>query len=119
MKRILSVEDDPLVQKLVGIILNSNNYEVLSANDGFEALEIFAKEKENLNLILTDIMMPKMDGIELATRIRKNYPFCNIPIVGVTGMTKQLTVNEFHYFNEIIGKPYTPSRLRAIVEKYI
>jgi CheY-like chemotaxis protein len=119
MKRILNVEDDPRVQKLVKLILSFKDYQVLSANDGLEALAIFVKEKNNLDLILTDLMMPNMDGIALATMIRKNYCNMEIPIIGVTGMTRRLTVEEYKYFNEILVKPYRPSQLRAIVDMYI
>lgn len=80
MVNILVVEDDKNLRKLMIAVLNQNNYNVLSASDGVEALEIL--DTSHVDLIISDIMMPNMDGYELTDQLRKsNY---NLPILMVT-----------------------------------
>lgn len=80
MFNILVVEDDKNLQKLMAAVLEQNNYHVLRANDGLQALEIL--DKTHVDLIICDIMMPYLDGYALTEALRKaNYP---LPILMVT-----------------------------------
>lgn len=80
MFKILVVEDDVMLNKMISSKLNKNNFEVFSAFDGNEALTIM--DEEYIDLIITDIMMPKMDGIALTKALRdSNY---DLPILMVT-----------------------------------
>ena len=80
MVNILIVEDDLKLNKLFSTVLNRNNYHTFSALDGIEALEIL--DKEHIDLIVSDIMMPNMDGYQLTKALREaNY---NLPILMIT-----------------------------------
>ncbi|WP_202710354.1 response regulator transcription factor [Sporosalibacterium faouarense] len=80
MVNILVVEDDRNLQKLMKAVLRQQGYNVLSANDGGEALEII--DKSHVDLVISDIMMPNMNGFDLTEALRKsNY---NLPILMIT-----------------------------------
>ena len=80
--RILLVDDDDTVRKLIRTMLASLGHDVIAARDGDEALRIFSAD-HRFHLILTDIMMPHMDGWQLSLRIKEIEP--GIPIVAITG----------------------------------
>lgn len=82
MFRILVVEDDVNTRKLMQAVLSQNGYEPVPAADGVEALEIL--DKKHIDLILLDIMMPRMDGYEFTAIIRDNPMLRDIPILMVT-----------------------------------
>ena len=82
MFRILVVEDDRNTRKLMEAVLSQNGYEPVPACDGVEALEIL--DKKHIDLILLDIMMPRMDGYEFTEIIRENPALGDIPILMVT-----------------------------------
>lgn len=80
MFHILVVEDDQALNKLICRVLTKNNYEVISAFDGEEALALL--DKNYIDLIVTDLMMPKMDGYDLTKELRENG--YQLPILVVT-----------------------------------
>lgn len=84
MFNILVVEDDKNLKKLMTTCLKKNNYETFEANNGEEALSVL--EKNYIDLVITDIMMPKMDGYELIKTLRQSK--YNIPILLVTAKDK-------------------------------
>ncbi|MBI2141342.1 response regulator [Candidatus Woesearchaeota archaeon] len=78
-KKILVVDDEPNILKLVSFILKSNGYEAIEASSGSECLEKLKNEKPGL--IILDVMMPGMDGFEAAKKIRANAATRAIPIL--------------------------------------
>ena len=84
MFHILVVEDNPNTHKLMQKVLSQNGYEPLSASDGIEALEVL--DKKHVDLIVLDIMMPRMDGYEFTQELRESG--CEIPILMVTAKEK-------------------------------
>jgi CheY-like chemotaxis protein len=80
---ILVAEDDPVVRNLVTVMLESEGYAVLAANDGQEALELCESFKHPIHLLLTDVRMPGMDGLTLAERARVQRP--DIKIILMSG----------------------------------
>jgi DNA-binding response OmpR family regulator len=80
MFQILVVEDDASLRRLMAAALKQNGYEPFTANDGLEALDVL--EKTNIDLLISDIMMPNMDGYELTRQLRRaNY---DLPVIMVT-----------------------------------
>src|SRR5215831_7789923 len=78
---ILLAEDEAVVRNLVRLMLEKEGYALLTANDGQEALEISEKFADPIHLLLTEVQMPQMNGLELAERVREQRPYQlqNIP----------------------------------------
>ncbi|HAJ74066.1 MAG TPA: DNA-binding response regulator, partial [Lachnospiraceae bacterium] len=112
--KILVVDDERRMRKLVHDFLIKKDYEVLEAGDGEEALNIFYSQKE-LALIILDVMMPKMDGWEVCREIRKES---RIPIIMLTarGDERDELLGFELGVDEYISKPFSPKILVARVE---
>lgn len=82
--KILSVDDSTTIRKIIRSSVELLNYNLLEASGGDEALEILAKEWENIKLILLDLNMPGMSGFDLLLFIKKNSLYKNIPVMMVT-----------------------------------
>lgn len=112
--KILVVDDESRMRKLVKDFLVRKNYEVLEAGDGLEAVDTFLQHKD-ISLIILDVMMPKMDGWEVCTEIR-NYS--KVPIIMLTAKADER--DELQGFelgvDEYISKPFSPKILVARVE---
>lgn len=80
--KILVVDDDKTTRKMISLILKSKGYEVVTAENGIEALQKLGLER--INLILTDMNMPYMDGIEFIKQVRATSDISDIPIVMIT-----------------------------------
>jgi PAS domain S-box-containing protein len=108
--RILLVEDEPAVRKLTAQALEINGYIVLTAQDGVEALSILQGHPEEIRLVLTDVMMPNMGGLELGRHIKASRP--EIQVAFMSGYTEDVvTVQEGRGQNIFIQKPFTISTL--------
>ena len=111
--RILVVDDESRMRKLVRDFLVKADYEVLEAGDGEEALDIFYKEK-NIALLILDVMMPKMNGWDVCREIRERS---KVPIIMLTAKSDES--DELTGFNlgvdEYISKPFSPKILVARV----
>ena len=112
--KILVVDDEARMRKLVKDFLSIKGYQVLEAGDGEEAVELFFQQKD-IALILLDVMMPKMDGWEVVKTIRK---YSQVPIIMLTARGEES--DELQGFNlgvdEYISKPFSPKILVARVE---
>ncbi len=80
--KVLVVDDDKTTRKMLSLILRSKGYEVITAENGMDGLQKLGMEQ--VNLILTDMNMPYMDGIEFTKQVRSNPEISNIPIVMLT-----------------------------------
>jgi DNA-binding response OmpR family regulator len=111
--KILLVDDEPLYLRLLKVNLESEGYEITTARNGEEALEIISQSMPNL--IIMDIMMPKLDGIATCTRIRQ---FSNVPIIMLTALTEEqdrvkgLNIGADDY----VSKPFSATELVARVK---
>ena len=111
---LLVVEVEPLVRMLTTFLLRESGFDVLEAGNGGEALEVLA-DGHRVDLILTDVRMPVMDGPELSSRLRSSHP--GLPILFFSGETD--------LDGEIIGgarclkKPLTPQKLLAAINEAI
>ncbi|NLZ81631.1 MAG: response regulator transcription factor [Clostridiales bacterium] len=112
--KILVVDDESRMRKLVKDFLVKKDFEVLEAADGEEAIDVFFSQKD-IALVLLDIMMPKMDGWEVCREIRKNS---KIPIVMLTakGDERDELLGFELGVDEYISKPFSPKILVARVE---
>ncbi|MEE8637520.1 MAG: response regulator [Candidatus Margulisiibacteriota bacterium] len=87
MQKILVVDDEPDVASLLTLMLKSQGYEVITAGDGQEALEKARSEKPDL--IVLDIMLPKLDGYKVARMLKFDENFSHIPIIMVTAKIQE------------------------------
>jgi two-component system response regulator ResD len=112
--RILVVDDESRMRKLVGDFLRKSGYEVLEAGDGEEALEVYDSNRD-IALIILDVMMPKLDGYEVTRRIREDS---KVPIIMLTAKSEER--DELQGFDlgidEYVTKPFSPKTLVARVE---
>ncbi len=112
--KILVVDDEARMRKLVKDFLTVKGFRVIEAGDGEEAVEVFLSQKD-IALILLDVMMPKMDGWEVVKTIRK---LSQVPIIMLTARGEER--DELQGFNlgvdEYISKPFSPKILVARVE---
>ena len=112
--KILVVDDESRMRKLVRDFLEREGFEVLEAGDGMEAMEIFYEEKE-IALIILDVMMPKMDGWQVCREVRQSS---KVPIIMLTARSEER--DELQGFDlgidEYISKPFSPKILVARVE---
>ena len=111
--KILVVDDESRMRKLVKDFLGREGYQVLEAGDGLEAMEAFYAEKD-IALIILDVMMPKMDGWQTCREIRQSS---KVPIIMLTARGDER--DELQGFNlgvdEYISKPFSPKILVARV----
>ena len=112
--KILVVDDESRMRKLVKDFLTKKNFQVLEAGDGEEAMDIFYNEKD-IALLILDVMMPKMDGWEVCREIRKNS---KVPIIMLTarGDERDELLGFELGVDEYISKPFSPKILVARVE---
>ena len=85
---VLVVEDEPAMREVTRRILDRNGYHVVAAESGYEALNILASQLEHIDVLLTDVIMPRMQGRELADRIRILQPAARV--VFMSGYTQGL-----------------------------
>lgn len=112
--KILVVDDESRMRKLVKDFLVREGYVVLEAGDGMEAMDLFYEDKD-IALVILDVMMPKMDGWQVCREIREHS---QVPIIMVTARAEER--DELQGFelgvNEYISKPFSPKILVARVE---
>ena len=118
---ILLAEDYALNQKLVTAILQFLGHEVLIANDGKEAVSLFEKHKNTLRLILMDIKMPHMNGMEATRKIRSLPDGKNIPIIALTASAidgdKELCLESG--MSDYMTKPVSRVALEQVIQLYV
>lgn len=112
--KILVVDDESRMRKLVKDFLTKSGYAVIEAQDGSEALDLFFAQKD-IALVLLDVMMPKTDGWQVCREIRA---YSKVPIIMLTAKSDER--DELLGFelgvDEYISKPFSPKILVARVE---
>ncbi len=114
-KRILIVDDDPMIRSLVQAILEGEGFQVVAADDGPKGIEILDAEPRpiNFDLVVLDVMMPGMNGLDVLTRMRIHPHTQKLPVVMLTGEDKAedimagYSVGADYY----ITKPFTRQQL--------
>ncbi len=116
---ILLVDDDADMLSITAEVLDSLGYIVVVANDGGEAIEIFKSQQNVIDLIVTDMVMPKMGGVDLAKSIRQLHH--HIPIIFATGYDKDKVFSSLDHIEHsgIIGKPFLFSELSQLIQRLI
>jgi len=118
-RRILVAEDEASIREFVVINLQSRQYEVEQASNGAEAWELFQANEDNFDLALLDIMMPEMDGLELARRIRLQNKRMGIIFLSAKSQEMDKVQGLLSGADDYITKPFSPSELMARVESVL
>lgn len=119
MKKILIVDDSSTIRKLINYILRKKDYQITEAEDGIDALEKLINTK--VDLVIADLNMPNMDGIELVKSLRNNYYYIDTPIIMLTTTRDEnLKKNAFDAgVNLFLNKPIQPNILLYKVESLL
>jgi len=119
LARILVVDDDRVIQQLVEVNLELEGYEVVKAGDGEEALT--AIESFNPDLIVLDVMMPRMDGREVCRRIKGNPETQHIPVIFLSARAQDMDVQSGLELgaSAYLTKPFDPVDLIETVERVL
>jgi DNA-binding response OmpR family regulator len=119
VSRILAVDDEPHILKLVVFSLSSHGFDVLQATDGMSAIQV--AEQEQPDLILMDVMMPLMNGYDACKRIKENPKTTHIPVVMVSAKSQvaEQTQGIESGASGYIVKPFTPKELVAQVTELL
>lgn len=118
-KKILAVDDSVSIRKSISFVLSQEGYEIIEAVDGLDGLEKAKQEK--FNLVITDINMPNMDGIEMIKNLRTTDGYKFTPIIALTTENQESKMQEGKAAGATgwIVKPFTSEKLVAIVKKII
>ncbi len=115
-ENILIVDDEPSLLVLGNEILSAKGYRVFTASGGKEALAIL--KKENIDLLISDVIMPEMDGHELTTRVKQKYP--QIKIILASGFNERVTGKKTNTDTSVIlYKPYKAKELLQLIRKLL
>ena len=111
-KTVLIVEDDDLILKYTEKILNSYNFTVLTAKDGTQALDIYKNNRDKIDLVITDVIMPKMSGIDLINDLMK-YIGSNLNVLFISGYSPDIIKIPEKYIQgkNFLQKPFNSSQL--------
>ena len=119
MTTILIVDDEPSILDLVRFTLEDADVRVVEASDGAEALLVARREKPDL--ILLDVQMPKLTGLEVCRQLRREEAFAQTPIVMLTAATQEAdrVRGREAGADEYLTKPFSPLALLALVEALV
>jgi DNA-binding response OmpR family regulator len=113
-KKILIVDDNEFIVEIMTYILNNKGYEVIALNNGHEVIDQI--KTDNPDLVILDVMLPGINGLEICKEIKGNTATKNLPIIMCTGSDKlQLTMNQPDSPNDVLYKPFDVDRFVNMV----
>lgn len=117
--KILVVDDSPTIRKFITIALKVKGYDIVCAGDGMEALELLPNDK--IDLIITDLNMPNVDGYNLIARIRSNENYQNTPIIVMSNLSDAEDIERAIQLgaNSYLIKPFDQKNITNEVVKYL
>ncbi len=118
-KTVLVVEDSSTIRKLTALALKVKGFKVLTASDGMEAIELMTTNP--VDLLITDLNMPNIDGFELIRLVRENPDFSSIPIIILSSEDSNENIERGMKLgaNSYLTKPFVADTIQAEVLKYI
>ena len=117
-RTIFVIEDEEILRELAVCLLEAEGYRVLTATTAAEAVAIWDADGDNIDLLVSDIIIPGESGLELARKFRKDRP--DLRIVFITGsVEKGAEIQMFSGVVEALFKPYAPTRLCSTVRRVL
>jgi two-component system cell cycle response regulator CpdR len=117
LARILIAEDEEAIRSLVARALSQDGHEVVTANDGAEALDVLTRRQGAFELLLADIRMPVMDGIALALATARDHPAITILLMTAYADQRERASGLDTLIHDVITKPFTLADIRAAVDE--
>ena len=106
---VLLVEDDPALRRYLEIVLQRAGYEVLSAGDGLEAMKFLLSDR--VDVVVTDALMPHLDGYELCRFVRNSEHLSHLPIILLSALDQKNSTDEAEQVDAFLAKPVSPEDL--------
>lgn len=118
-QKILCVEDSEDVQNIIRFIIKASNcsYDLVSASDGIDALEIM--KDQSFDMILLDIVMPKMDGFDFLQKCREHSNSSRIPVIVISGNSEHKEKSLRLGACEFLEKPFDLEELKSLIKKHL
>jgi len=117
MTTILIVDDEYLIADILGFAMEDEGYMVVKASNGRKALEVLDRERPSL--VITDFMMPVMDGLEFARAVRQRPAFADLPVFLMSGAQGSIGRASPDLFNVVFDKPFDINKVIFEVVKHI
>ncbi|HWC14790.1 MAG TPA: response regulator [Actinomycetota bacterium] len=118
-KRILIADDDPVILRLLQVNLELEGYEVVTANNGQEAVDAAGVQKPDL--VILDIMMPRLDGYQACEKLKADHTTKDIPVIFLSAKAQQGDIDRGKSYGVVdyLTKPFDPSELLEVVERHV
>ena len=118
-KTVLVADDDPVILRLIQVNLELEGYDVLTANNGQEAVDQAAESHPDL--VILDIMMPRLDGYQACEALKSNAETEAIPVIFLSAKAQQSDIEKGKSFGvaDYLTKPFDPSELLEVVERHV
>jgi CheY-like chemotaxis protein len=114
---VLLVEDDPALRRYLEVVLQRAGYDVMSAGDGLEGMKVLLAAR--VDVIVTDALMPNLDGYELCRFVRNSQHLAHLPIILLSALDPKNTTDESEQVNAFLAKPISPDDLLACISQVI
>lgn len=120
MKRVLVIDDDEQLRALLSQILERAGYAVVEASDGGAGLKLFRAQP--VDLVITDLIMPQMQGIETITELRRDFP--HLPLVAISGGGRGTRADHLSIAKQLgvlrtISKPFSRDEILQAVREVL
>ncbi|MCV3213266.1 response regulator [Plectonema radiosum NIES-515] len=108
---VLVIDDEPSIREITKTSLEAYNYKAITANDGIEAIALYAEYRDKISIVLTDMLMPSMDGITTIRTLHKINP--KVKIIAISGLATSDKMNAAYDLGikAFLSKPYTAKQL--------
>jgi CheY-like chemotaxis protein len=113
MTTLVVVDDESLVTEILSFLLGNEGYVVHCASNGREALDVAARVRPDI--VVTDLMMPVMSGVEFARALRERDEFRAVPIILCSAVPDAVADADRPLFSAVLQKPYAPARLIGLI----
>lgn len=116
--KILVIDDNPIILDMLYEFFTERKYEVVSASNGLDGLKLFKMGESNIELVITDVVMPDISGVGIISILKKNYP--GVPIIAITGLGDQPEALATEVNADIVlKKPFNLTLLEQSVQELI
>ena len=116
--KLLIIDDNKEILTTLTDFLSKKKYEVVSASDGLDGLKLLEAEKQEFDLIITDLVMPNISGVGLISIIKKKFP--DLPVIAMTGWGEHPeTLATEAQANRVLEKPFDLSELETVIRELL